>query len=126
MNQLNQKILPQRRCAGIYDAKKTPTFQLNLKIRTTLPDKFKNGLICAGVSSRRGTCDGDSGAPLIIDEYVDYDTGEKKFKLVAVLHGGITQCDNSVYPAILSRIAAPETYEWILEIIERNVDFQLT
>ena len=87
---------------------------------------FKNGLICAIVNSRRGSCAGDSGAPLIIDEFVDYDTGEKKYKLVAVLHGGVVQCDNSVYPAIFSRITAPETYQWILEIIERNIIFQLT
>ena len=59
VNKLIQRILPKRRCAAIYDAEKDhPTFQLALKIQTTLPDGFKDGLICADVSSHKGTCAG--------------------------------------------------------------------
>ena len=95
VNQINLRILPQRRCAAIYDPEKTSKFQVSHKIRNTLPNMFKDGLICTSVNSHKGTCGGDSGAPLMIDEFVDYDSGEKIFKLIAVLHGGITPCDNS-------------------------------
>jgi len=114
VNLLNQRILPQRRCAAIYDPKKTSKFEVSLKINNTLPDMFKDGLICADAISDKGSCAGDSGAPLMIEDYLDYDSGEKIFKLIAVLHGGIIPCDNSDFPAIFNRVAAPENYEWIL------------
>ena len=121
INKLNQRIFPQRRCAAIFDAERTSTFQLSLKIKTTLPDAFRDGLICAGDSSHKGTCPGDSGAPLMIEEFVDFVSGEKIFKVVAILHGGIEPCDNSVYPALYNRVASPENYEWILNFIQGNL-----
>ena len=68
-------------------------------------------------NSQEGTCGGDSGAPLIEIRYVDYDSGEIKYVLVAVLHGGIVSCDNSIYPSIYNRVATPKIHEWILEIL---------
>ena len=52
-----------------------------------------------------------------MEDVVDYDTLEVKFKLIAILHGSIDNCDNSVYPAIYNRVAAPDNYQWILDTI---------
>lgn len=52
-----------------------------------------------------------------MDEIVDFETLEVKFKIIAVLHGGIERCDNSVYPAIYNRIAEKSMYQWILDKI---------
>ena len=71
--------------SGIFSPKKLAKFQVSHKIRNTLPDMFKDGLICTSVNSHKGTCGGDSGAPLMIDEFVDYDSGEKIFKLIPLL-----------------------------------------
>ena len=54
---------------------------------------------------------------MILEKTVDFDTFEKRFELIAVLHGGIIVCDNSLYPAIFNRVAAPGTYQWILDTI---------
>ena len=117
MNELRQTIQKQRVCAAKYDPKRSVTNLLRRKIETTLPNGFNENLLCAGDRSSKGTCAGDSGAPLIVHETVDYDTLEVKFKLIAILHGGIVSCDNSVYPALYNRVAAPENYHWILETI---------
>ena len=66
------------------------------------------------------SCGGDSGAPLIGYE-TDLETFEIKFKLFAILHGGIVNCDNSVYPALYNRITEPNTYQWILDKISSKV-----
>lgn len=127
VNQLQHTIIPQQRCEAIYDPSRPVNFQVSLKIETTLPNMFKGSLICAGNlgNPQEGTCGGDSGAPLIVSEYVDFITGELKFKLVAILHGGIVPCDNSVYAAIYNRIASPEVYGWILDTISGTVSSDL-
>ena len=119
VNLINQKIIPIRRCNFKYNPAKTNEFLLRQKIEITLPHMFQHGLICAGKpgNSQEGTCGGDSGAPLLTEETVDYDTGEIKFMIVAVLHGGIIPCDNSKYPAVYNRIDTPGTLKWILNVL---------
>ena len=96
--------------------------EINVKKKTlierTLPNKFDESLICAGdkFSSALGTCEGDSGAPLLT-YFLDLKTRENVFKLLGVLHGGVVKCDNSEYPAIYTRISTPKIYKWIVEKI---------
>ena len=62
----------------------------------------------------KGTCPGDSGAPLIKNKR-DRSTLLKEKTLVAVLHGGLKKCDNSKYPAIYTRITTPHIWNWIMD-----------
>ena len=114
LNQLRHKIEPSASCEFKYNPEKN----VNKKtiIELTLPNKFDESLICAGdkFSSALGTCEGDSGAPLLTD-FLDLKSGETVFKLLGVLHGGVEKCDNSEYPAIYTRISTPKIYKWIEE-----------
>ena len=116
LNQLRHKIEPSLSCEYEYDP------EINVKKKTlierTLPNKFDESLICAGdkFSSALGTCEGDSGAPLLT-YFLDLKTRENVFKLLGVLHGGVVKCDNSEYPAIYTRISTPKIYKWIVEKI---------
>ena len=117
VNQLKHKIYKQPSCDVLYNPENAGiNYLLRHRIQITLPEKFQDSLICAGdrYNSDKGTCSGDSGAPLIVDEF-DYETFEVKFKLIAVLHGGIVSCDNSLYPAIYNKVAAPKMYDWIIK-----------
>ena len=58
-----------------------------------------------------------------MDQVIDYDTFEVKFKLIAILHGSIDNCNNAVYPALYNRIAAPDNYPWIMDTIFGNSSF---
>ena len=114
LNQLRHKIEPSASCEFKYNPEKN----VNKKtiIELTLPNKLDESLICAGdkFSSALGTCEGDSGAPLLTD-FLDLKRGETVFKLLGVLHGGVEKCDNSEYPAIYTRISTPKIYKWIEE-----------
>ena len=114
LNQLRHKIFPSWRCEFLYDPEK----HVNKKpeIQRTLPNKFDDTLICAGdvTSSAFGTCPGDSGAPLLTDDF-DRESEEVVYKVLGVLHGGVDACDNSEYPAIYTRITTPKIYKWIKE-----------
>ena len=61
----------------------------------------------------------------MLEEYLDYDSGEKIFNLIGILHGGIESCDNSVYPGLFNRVAAPENHQWILNFATGNIDILL-
>ena len=87
-----------------------PTLQA--KQQRSLPYKFQDGLICAGDKfSSTGVCKGDSGGPLI--QY-DSKLGREYFVQVGVVHGGIRDCFNDVYPAIFNRLTNREILSFIL------------
>ena len=114
LNQISHKIRPQAACNSRYDPDKAE-FTLRDKIRATLPDMFKDSLICGGnrFNKNHGTCPGDSGAPLLTDVVTDYETEEVRYILLAVLHGGLVPCDNSQFYAVYNRITEPRLYDWI-------------
>ena len=57
-----------------------------------------------------GTCRGDSGGPLLIDEYMN---GEFTTVQNGVLHGSLQKCSNQKYPAIFSRLSHPDIHNWL-------------
>ena len=61
-------------------------------------------------ASSEGTCPGDSGGPLLIDEYMD---GEFTTVQNGVLHGSLRKCSNQKYPAIFSRLSHPDIHNWL-------------
>ena len=40
------------------------------------------------------------------------------YELVAILHGGIIDCDNSLYPSLYNRIADPKIYQWLVKTLD--------
>ena len=122
LNEIRQKIYSRRECEIRY-APENAHCELRQIIRSTLPNNFEDSVICAGkrFDPTQGTCAGDSGAPLLTYE-TDFDTHQIKYVLLAILHGGAKQCDNSIYPAIYNRIATPHLYKWISDRITGNIN----
>ena len=55
------------------------------KVKGLLPQLFQNNLLCAGsVIGTQGSCNGDSGGPLMI-----YNIGTKQWTQIAIVEGGI-------------------------------------
>ena len=48
------------------------------------------------------------------------DVDNSRVVQIGILDGGAIPCDNSVYPALYNRVAAPDNYEWILNFIQGN------
>ena len=67
-------------------------------------------LIPGNRRASEGTCRGDSGGPLLIDEYMD---GEFTTVQNGVLHGSLQSCSNQKYPAIFSRLSHPDIHNWL-------------
>ena len=67
LNQISYKVYSKRECDYLYDPENAATSlqadSLQALIRSTLPNKFEDSLICAGDRSNpdHGTCPGDSG-----------------------------------------------------------------
>ena len=61
LNLINQKILPRRFCAFKHNHKLADDFKVSLKLKSTFPRLFRDGLICAGLrsDSKEGTCNRD-------------------------------------------------------------------
>ena len=73
-------------------------------------------MFCASdaYNDAKGTCSGDSGAPLMIG-IRDMKTFKTKTTLVGILHGGLVNCDNSDFPAIYTRTTEPEIWKWLMK-----------
>ena len=85
------------------------------KIERSLPNLFQETLICAGDKfSRKGLCHGDSGGPII-----NFDSSSKAEHFVqsGVVHGGILECSNNVYPAIFVRLDHPDILDFVQNAI---------
>ena len=120
LNQIKQTIEPTYFCSGLYlpeNSAITKRESIKSLIAKDLPNLFNDeSVICASdiFNSAKGTCPGDSGAPLIKSKR-DRKTFQIRKTLVAVLHGGLEKCDNSVYPAIYTRITTPKIWNWIMD-----------
>jgi len=110
LNKANQRVYQEEYCSDKYSLEDASTDNAKL-IKAELPDGFDGTIICSG--NRRaseGTCRGDSGGPLLIDEYMD---GEFITIQNGVLHGSLQSCSNQKYPAIFSRLSNPDIHNWL-------------
>jgi secreted trypsin-like serine protease len=113
---INQKVMSRSFCASKHSQKRAGKGH-SQKLKNAFPNSFKDELMCAGLTSdsKQGTCEGDSGAPLLKEDDVT-----SRFTAIGVLHGGVVECDNSNYPAVYNRIDARGTFEWIQEVLHGN------
>ena len=121
MNQLKQKVLAQWVCDAKYNFENAAIAKreaIKNSVERDLPNMFvgENSVICASdaYSDERGTCPGDSGAPLMLG-VEDRKTIETLTTLYGVLHGGLEKCDNSEFPAIYTRVTTPHIWNWLME-----------
>lgn len=66
-----------------------------------------------------GSCDGDSGGPLV--KFIS-SANPPYYIQVGVLHGGVGQCGNSVYPGIYARLEDKE----ILDFVKTKIGLSMT
>ena len=92
------------------------------KIQKSLPDRFQNSLICAGDKlSRKGICLGDSGGPMVT---FDSSLKNQHYVQIGVIHGGIQECSNDVFPAIIVRLDNPDILDFVQNAIYDSNNFK--
>ena len=131
LNQIKHKIEPTYVCNGLYlpeNSAITKRENIRSLVARDLPNLFNDkSVICASdiFNTDKGTCPGDSGAPLIRDVR-NRTTLQIQKTLVAVLHGGLERCDNSDYPAIYTRITTPEIWNWLMNNFVNKIETAIT
>ena len=69
-----------------------------------LPELFQPHLLCAGYEvSSRGSCEGDSGGPLMV-----YNASAGQYFQVGMVSGGVSHCGNTDIPDYYARLDHPE------------------
>lgn len=74
-----------------------------------LPQLFQPNLLCAGYESAGGgSCEGDSGGPLMV-----FSTKLSKFFQVGMVAGGVADCGDKDIPGYYTRLDYPEIANFI-------------
>jgi secreted trypsin-like serine protease len=74
-----------------------------------LPDLFQPHLLCAGYQvSSRGSCEGDSGGPLMV-----YNASAGQYFQVGIVSGGVSHCGNTDVPDYYVRLDHPDISRFI-------------
>jgi secreted trypsin-like serine protease len=83
------------------------------RIKEKLPDLFPNHVLCAGTDvGTQGSCKGDSGGPLLSN---DWET--KKWIQFAIVQGAVRDCGDSEYPGIYTRLEDPAIFSFISSVL---------
>jgi len=88
-----------------------------------MPKLFQPMVLCAKSEvSKQGTCQGDSGSPLMI-----FDPDEEIYFLVGIVAGGITldQCGSKNYPTVFTLLYHPKNLEFIQNTTGTSGNFPL-
>ena len=125
LNLITKRIEDRLTCDFLYNPDNVG-FDKRDRVLADLPNDFNDtSVICASVSSStaKGTCPGDSGAPLMKKTRKIRD-GKlvSETTLIAVLHGGLIRCDNSVFPGIYTRITVPHIWNWLMNKFINKVE----
>ncbi len=73
-------------------------------VKKYLPELFQPHLLCAGYQvSSRGSCEGDSGGPLLV-----YNATEGQYFQIGMVSGGVSNCGNTDIPDYYARLDHPE------------------
>ena len=125
------EVLPQSACnrrytVSVYD----PNWR---KINKTLPQLFEDNLLCAAVCTikyfmhyynylkvylilqyaDKGSCHGDSGGPLIIENKETHPSRHIQIGIVT----GVAICGSERFPSVYARIDNPDIWNFIYDTI---------
>jgi len=74
-----------------------------------LPDLFKPILLCAGYESAdQGSCEGDSGGPLMV-----FNTKSSQYFQVGLVSGGVSNCGDKDIPGYYTILDHPEISNFV-------------
>ncbi len=78
-------------------------------VKGYLPELFQPYLLCAGYhASSRGSCEGDSGGPLMV-----LSPSAGQYFQVGMVSGGVSNCGNTDIPDYYARLDHPEISRFI-------------
>ena len=81
--------------------------------------KFTGKTFPGDVLTGAGSCPGDSGGPLLVENLETLRKQSRtgiKFVQIGVVHGGISTCDNKNFSTIFARIEDPEIFYFVTKI----------
>ncbi len=74
-----------------------------------LPELFQPTLLCAGYESAdQGSCEGDSGGPLMV-----FNTKLSQYFQVGLVSGGVSSCGDRDIPGYYTRLDHPEIADFV-------------
>ena len=66
---------------------------------------------------KTGLCGGDSGGPAIA---FDSSLGNQQFVQIGIIHGGVRECYNDDFPAIIVRMDHPDILNFVQGVIYKQ------
>jgi secreted trypsin-like serine protease len=85
-------------------------------VKKYLPELFQPHLLCAGYQpSSRGSCEGDSGGPLMV-----YNATKGQYIQIGMVSGGVSNCGNTDIPDYYARLDHPKIAGFINELEHYN------
>ena len=101
----------------------TTSIQKQSLVKELLPHLFQDHLLCAGDTlGTQGACKGDSGGPLMRQ---DYDQGiQLPWTQIGIVEGGIGECGYSDYPGVYVRLTHPEIIGFVSSVVNFTSDLE--
>jgi len=83
--------------------------KIAISVEKYLPQLFQPTLLCAGYeSAEQGSCEGDSGGPLMV-----FNTKSSQYFQVGMVSGGVSSCGDRDIPGYYTRLDHPEIANFI-------------
>jgi hypothetical protein len=83
-------------------------------VENYLPELYQPHVLCAGnEAAEDGSCDGDSGGPLLL-----FSTRTLQYTLVGTIAGGVAStCGDKDFPGVYIRMDHPLIWNWVQDIM---------